>query len=37
MIAFLNSLSASVLVYASVTRGGLVVARGFAYLARRAG
>jgi hypothetical protein len=36
MAHLLNALSATVLVYALVTRGGLVVARGFEYLASRA-
>jgi hypothetical protein len=36
MTPFLNALCASVLVYASVTRGGLAVARGFEYIARKA-
>jgi hypothetical protein len=36
MTPLLNALCASVLVYASVTRGGLAVARGFEFLARKA-
>jgi hypothetical protein len=33
----MNLLSGSLLTYVGVTRGGLAVARGFEYLARRAG
>jgi len=37
MAHLLNVLCGTVLVYAAVTRGGLLVARGFAYVAGRAG
>jgi hypothetical protein len=37
MTHLLNALCGTVLVYAAVTRGGLAVARGFEYLARRSG
>jgi len=37
MTHLLNLLCGSLLIYASVTRGGLAVAQGFEYLARRAG
>jgi hypothetical protein len=37
MTHLLNALCGTVLVYASVTRGGLLVARGFAYVASRVG
>ncbi len=37
MTHLLNALCGTVLVYATITRGGLAVARGFEYLARRAG
>jgi hypothetical protein len=37
MTHLMNALCASVLVYASVTRGGLAVARGIEYVVRRAG
>jgi hypothetical protein len=33
----MNLLSGSLLTYVGVTRGGLAVARGFEYIARRAG
>ena len=35
MTHLLNALCGTVLVYASVTRGGMLVARGFAYVAGR--
>jgi hypothetical protein len=37
MIHLLNAVCGSVLVYATITRGGLLVARGFAYVAGRVG
>jgi hypothetical protein len=36
MAHLMNALSATVLFYAAVTRGGLLVARGFTYLASKA-
>ncbi len=37
MTHLLNALCGTVLVYATITRGGLLVARGFAYVAGRVG
>ena len=36
MVHFINSLASSVFVYAAITRGGLAVARGLAYVTRKA-
>ena len=37
MAHLMNALSATVLVYAAFTRGGLLVARGLTYIASKAG
>jgi hypothetical protein len=37
MIHFVNSLCSTLIVYISITRGGLAVARGLEYVTRRAG
>ena len=36
MVHFVNSLCGSLIVYVSITRGGLAVARGLEYVTRRA-
>jgi hypothetical protein len=37
MIHFVNSLCSALIVYVSITRGGLAVARGLEFVTRRAG
>jgi hypothetical protein len=37
MVHFVNSLCSALIVYTSITRGGVAVARGLEYVTRRAG